>query len=124
MVKVYIERDPLCKKISELEEFSRNRVAVTHNTSPVYREYFVQLMERQYFKNYITKLPVVEVAAVIHGRWKQSGYSYKRGKIVHDIWKCSRCGNIIDNGIDDPDLLPNYCSDCGALMDGGQSHDN
>ena len=51
-----------------------------------------------------------------HGTWNGEGDGYADGKIVHDVWECSECGYIIDDGTDDPKRLPNYCPNCGVSM--------
>lgn len=54
-----------------------------------------------------------------HGRWDGEGDSFADGELVIDVWYCSECGHCIDEGIDDPYVLPNFCPNCGAKMDGG-----
>lgn len=51
-----------------------------------------------------------EFAPVVHGRWVHLG---------GDEWCCSACGNVIhtEGSWEKPD--ENYCSNCGAKMDGG-----
>ena len=43
--------------------------------------------------------------------------------MVYDVWHCSECDYCIDDGTDDPELLPKYCPGCGALMDGGNDRE-
>lgn len=67
--------------------------------------------------------PAADVAPVRHGRWDGEGDGYAETEdgemaLVYDVWNCSECGYTIDDGIDDPALLPNYCPNCGAKMDG------
>lgn len=62
-------------------------------------------------------------APVAHGRWDGEGDGYADGELVIDVWYCSRCGHCIDDGTDDPAILPNYCPNCGAKMDGGGERD-
>lgn len=62
---------------------------------------------------------LVEYAPVVHGRWDGEGDGLADGEIVLDVWYCSKCGYCIDDGTDDPCVLPNYCPNCGAKMDGG-----
>lgn len=66
----------------------------------------------------IKKLPAADVAPVRHGQWDGEGDGYADGEIVIDVWYCSKCGYCIDDGTDDPNILPNYCPHCGAKMDG------
>lgn len=63
-------------------------------------------------------MPAVDVAPVRHGQWDGEGDGYADGEIVIDVWYCSECGYCIDDGADDPNILPNYCPNCGAKMDG------
>ena len=65
----------------------------------------------------ILNIPAADVVEVRHGRWDGEGDGYADGEIVIDVWYCSECGYCIDDGTDDPNILPNYCPNCGALMD-------
>ena len=65
----------------------------------------------------LTKFPAADVAEVRHGQWDGEGDGYADGEIVIDVWYCSECGYCIDDGTDDPNILPNYCPNCGAIMD-------
>ncbi|MGM9640580.1 MAG: hypothetical protein ACI3V3_04365 [Faecousia sp.] len=67
----------------------------------------------------IGKTPAADVAPVVHGQWDGEGDGYADGEIVLDVWYCSVCGYCIDDGTDDPHILPNYCPNCGARMDDG-----
>lgn len=72
----------------------------------------------------LDELPAADVAPVRHGRWDGEGDGYAETEdgemaLVYDVWNCSECGYTIDEGIDAPGLLPNYCPNCGAKMDGG-----
>lgn len=66
---------------------------------------------------YAESLPVVDAKPVVHGRWIGEGDGYWNGSIIYDVWNCSECGYTIDDGTDDPDELPHYCPDCGAMME-------
>lgn len=68
----------------------------------------------------LEKVPAADVAPVRHGHWIGEGDGYADGELVFDVWHCSECDYCIDDGTDDPDLLPKYCPGCGALMDGGE----
>ena len=62
--------------------------------------------------DYIDSEPAADVAPVRHGRWVEKE-KYTFG-IMYD---CSLCENrILDNG-----HTWNYCPNCGAKMDGGDS---
>ena len=65
----------------------------------------------------LDSIPAADVAPVRRGRWDGEGDGYADGEIVIDVWYCSECGYCIDDGTDDPNILPNYCPNCGALMD-------
>ena len=61
-------------------------------------------------------------ASVRHGCWIGEGDGYADGELVYDVWNCSECDYCIDDGTDDPELLPKYCPGCGALMEGGNGN--
>ena len=67
----------------------------------------------------VASAPAADVAPVVHGRWLGEGDGYADGEIVFDVWHCSECDYCIDDGTDDPSMLPRYCPNCGAKMDGG-----
>ena len=67
----------------------------------------------------VKAIPAADVVEVRHGQWDGEGDGYADGEIVIDVWYCSECGYCIDDGTDDPNILPNYCPNCGAKMDGG-----
>ena len=69
----------------------------------------------------IKGMKAADVAPVRHGEWQGEGDGYADGEIVLDVWYCSECGYCIDDGTDDPHILPNYCPNCGAKMDGGET---
>lgn len=56
--------------------------------------------------NAIKAIPTADVVEVRHGRWIDTDNYYQR-------WKCSVCG------CHTRDAAPNYCPNCGAIMDGG-----
>lgn len=64
----------------------------------------------------VLRTPFEDVAPVRYGHWIGEGDGYADGEIVYDVWHCSECDYCIDDGTDDPDLLPKYCPDCGAKM--------
>ena len=68
-------------------------------------------------ENALNRIPAADVVEVLHGQWDGEGDGYADGEIVIDVWYCSECGYCIDDGTDDPNILPNYCPNCGALMD-------
>lgn len=52
--------------------------------------------------------PAVDVAPVVHGRKIEDGD-------IGCFWLCSLCGECLPYGA-------NYCPNCGAKMDGGESN--
>ena len=71
----------------------------------------------QWYVDKIKSIPAADVVEVRHGRWYGEGDGYADGEIVIDVWYCSECDYCIDDGTDDPNILPNYCPNCGAKMD-------
>ena len=69
-------------------------------------------------ENALNRIPAADVVEVRHGQWDGEGDGYADGEIVIDVWYCSECGYCIDDGTDDPNILPNYCPNCGAYMMG------
>lgn len=63
-------------------------------------------------------MTAVDAAPVVHGEWIGEADGYADGELIHEEWNCSKCDYCIDYGTDDPSLLPNYCPNCGAKMDG------
>ena len=72
------------------------------------------------------KLPAADVAPVVHARWIPSESDFDDDDTLFDgeeccDWQCSACRE--DICYEDPmpmKLLPNYCPNCGAKMDGGE----
>lgn len=48
------------------------------------------------------------------GAWEGEADGYADGELVYDVWRCSGCGHVEET--DDPDLLPDFCPDCGLAM--------
>ena len=75
------------------------------------------------FKIFIEKAPDADVVEVKHGEWVQE-WELEKGLEDNDeipYIKCSLCGHTewyIDK---ERDTTPNYCSDCGAKMGGGNA---
>ena len=65
----------------------------------------------------VASAPAADVAPVVHGQWLGEGDGYADGEIVFDVWHCSECDYCIDDGTDDPSMLPRYCPNCGTKMD-------
>lgn len=66
----------------------------------------------------IKSRPTVEAIPIVHARWVGESDGYADGLPVYDVWRCDECGYTIDDGTDDPDLLPAFCPNCGSNMDG------
>lgn len=82
-------------------------------------------MTRSSLIDSISNLPAADVVPVVHGRWIPSESDFDDDDTLFDVeewcdWQCSACRE--DICYDDPipiELLPNYCPNCGAKMDGG-----
>lgn len=48
--------------------------------------------------------------------WDGKATKYVDGVLVYDVRHCSKCGYTIDDGTDNENDLPNYCTHCGARM--------
>lgn len=79
------------------------------------REAVIDLITRRYENSEIctqeiNSIPAADVAPVVHGRWEN-------GNPI-----CPVCGEDKFKNLDADiwcDWLPDYCSNCGAKMDGG-----
>ena len=73
----------------------------------------------------IAGMPAADVAPVVHGRWIPSESDFDDDDTLFDVeewcdWQCSACReDICYEGPMPMKLLPNYCPNCGAKMDGG-----
>lgn len=60
-------------------------------------------------------VPSADVAPIIHGDWKEEKITFNKwgGDVATEktLWRCSVCGH-------EDSILTNYCSKCGARMDG------
>lgn len=71
----------------------------------------------------IEKQPAADVEEVKHGEWIQ-GWELEKGFEDNDeipYIKCSLCGKTEWHIDKERNTTPNYCSDCGAKMDGGKA---
>lgn len=68
-------------------------------------------------QNRVRELPAVDAVPVAHGEWIGEANGYADGELVYDVWYCPHCNYCIDNGTDNPALLPKYCPDCGIKLD-------
>lgn len=73
----------------------------------------------------IAGMPAADVAPVVHGRWIPSESDFDDDDTLFDVeewcdWQCSACReDICYEDPMPPRLLPKYCPNCGAKMDGG-----
>lgn len=91
----YIEREALLREIER-----RERLMVGDKTISV-----------DALKRFILNRPAADAAPAVHGRWNADE-------------TCSVCGEKSTEGLDATKWdywLPNYCPNCGAKMDGGDS---
>lgn len=67
----------------------------------------------------LKSVPAADVAPVVHGEWIGTwGDGYANGFIVYEEFECSRCGCVHHA---DGEPMWDYCPQCGARMDGGES---
>lgn len=67
----------------------------------------------------LNSVPAADVAPVVHGEWIGIwGDGYANGFIVYEEFECSRCGCVHHA---DGEPMWDYCPQCGARMDGGES---
>lgn len=69
------------------------------------------LLRPEEFAEYLYELPTADVAPVVHGRWVTH---YRSGTTVAEGY-VSTCCDMWNNRKSD------YCPNCGAKMDGGNS---
>ena len=98
-MKEYVERaavHELVKRLSKYQMFNYDRTESMTGINPDDVDFGVD------------KIPAADVVEVRHGRWEMAPYNG-----VCDI-RCSSCGYCPGLGF----YSPNYCPNCGALMDG------
>lgn len=77
------------------------------------------LIAREIIYHFLANAPTIDPESLRpKGRWVGEGDGYADGELVYDVWYCSECNHCIDDGTDDPEMLPNYCPNCGAKMEG------
>lgn len=95
----YIEREAILRKIERREKFMVGDKTITTDA----------------MKLFIENRQVADVALVVHGRWLDG--------------RCTVCGweEPDEVGYDGYEFSPwehtNYCPNCGAKMDGGESNE-
>ena len=71
-------------------------------------------MNNRFLHRVLDEAPTLDVAPVVHGRW-----TIECDNFDCEFMRCSVCGEEFYNGDNDTvDMLPNYCPNCGAKMDG------
>ena len=103
---------------------------------PIRRNHYDRKNGNKHFINgiesvleYAENLPAADVATVVHARWIPSESDFDDDDTLFDgeeccDWQCSACRE--DICYEDPmpmKLLPNYCPNCGAKMDGGDNNE-
>lgn len=76
----------------------------------------------------VESAPAADVTPVVHAMWIPSESDFDDDDTLFDVeewcdWQCSACRE--DICYDDPmpmRLLPKYCPNCGAKMDGGDNN--
>lgn len=68
----------------------------------------------------IKNAPTVEAVEVVHGRCKKS--ENREEWYTHE-YTCLECGaTMMVSDVDNYDIAPNYCANCGAKMDGWEDN--
>ena len=71
----------------------------------------------EYVRGLIEDAPTIDPESLRPtAHWQGEYDGYADGNPVYDVWNCSACGYCVDDGTDDPDMLPKYCPNCGARM--------
>lgn len=86
----------------------------------------IHMQEHRHILHILDKIPTIDPESLRpQGHWIGEADGYADGELVYDVWYCSECNHCIDDGTDNPDLLPNYCPNCGAYMKGaGENADS
>ena len=103
----YIKREAAIAYIREQSEECQKAFEELGGESGIYADAYNDLAEDFY------SIPAADVAPVVHGRWVHDGGRVENGI---DWCHCSECGKS-DNFC----ARTNYCPNCGAKMDGGDS---
>lgn len=106
----YIDRDALRQAVLESQH---------NNPHPRGMAHIAHDCEHAHFVAMIARFPAADVAPVVHGRWIHSRYEDCSEQF--ELVKCSQCNHeayamalYVRGG--------NYCPNCGAMMDGGDSN--
>lgn len=99
----YIERDAIIGKAIDEKCF-------VFSTQDVVRDEFVVKTCYKNLAEVVYSIPIADVAPVVHGHWVEDP----------DEMGCSVCGERW-NYCDNDTYTFNFCPNCGAKMDGGDS---
>lgn len=102
----YIRREDARRMVVQLDKYAWK--------SPVSDERRVTV-DVDLVKFGLDRIPAADVAEVVHGQWIKDDFL---SDDVNNAEKCSQCGELIGWFGN----LPNYCPNCGAKMDGGDSN--
>lgn len=117
----YIKREAAIAYIREQSEECQKAFEEFGGESGIYADAYNDLAEDFH------SIPAADVAPVVHGRWIPSESDFDDDDTLFDVeewcdWQCSACRkDICYEDPMPPRLLPKYCPNCGAKMDGGNS---
>ena len=122
-VEFHLVHLPTCTDLDELDsrvfaECDEHIIAVSHKST-----YEIAVEDgADNVPKILEEQPVIDPESLRpQGTWIGEADGYADGELVYDVWYCSECNHCIDDGTDNPDLLPNYCPNCGADMREGQT---
>lgn len=115
------------------EYIEREAAMLTPVLPKEYRRYQTDNLDDAYEQgwndalNNLKNAPAADVSPVVRGRWVPSEDDFDDEDALFDIeewcdWQCDTCGE--DICYDDPmpsRLLPKFCPNCGAKMDGADT---
>lgn len=110
----YIKREAAIAYIREQSEECQKAFEEFGGESGIYADAYNDLAEDFY------SIPAADVAPVVHGLWEREPSSYWRWTpsgavaVTRTTYRCGLCGRGTA-------VKSNYCPNCGAKMDGGES---
>lgn len=105
-MKEYIDRELAIKQL----EFGVTRCALATTADECEEQYKIgAITARQDDIHSIKTLPIADVEPVRHGEWIKTSY--------YEVHCCSVCGKPSNTSKG----LHNFCPECGAKMDGGNT---
>ena len=110
----YISRKTAIAYIREQSEECQKAFEEFGGESGIYADAYNDLAEDFY------SIPAADVAPVVHGRWiswEEAG-NFVPSPDRHECSVCHDAAQVLVNGFE---LLSDYCPNCGAKMDGGDS---